>query len=186
MHDSQPTPEQPTAGTPQAGPAQAPAAETPVEAVPGPADLLRAAELRAAEHHDAWLRAKAETENLRRRTQEDIAKAHKYAADRFAAEMLPVRDSLEAALATETATVENLRSGVELTLKQLAAAFEKTGLAEINPTGEKFDPHRHQAISTVEAEGEANRVLNVLQKGYALHERVLRPALVIVSKARDA
>ncbi len=186
MHDSQPTPEQPTAGTPQAEPAQAPAAETTAEAAPGPAELLRAAELRAAEHHDAWLRAKAETENLRRRTQEDIAKAHKYAADRFAAEMLPVRDSLEAALATETATVENLRSGVELTLKQLAAAFEKTGLAEINPAGEKFDPHRHQAISTVEAEGEANRVLNVLQKGYALHERVLRPALVVVSKARDA
>ena len=176
--------EQPSTGEPS--PSAATGQKGQVDTLPGPEELLREAELKAAEHHDAWLRAKAETENLRRRAQEDIAKAHKYAADRFAAEMLPVRDSLEAALATETATVENLRSGVELTLKQLAAAFEKTGLAEINPTGEKFDPHRHQAISTVEAEGEANRVLNVLQKGYALHERVLRPALVVVSKARDA
>ena len=186
MHDSQPTPEQPTAGTPQAGPAQAPAAETPAEAVPGPADLLRAAELRAAEHHDAWLRAKAETENLRRRTQEDIAKAHKYAAEKFASEMLPVKDSLEAALATESAAAEIMRSGVELTLKQLVAAFERSGLAEINPTGEKFDPHRHQAISVLDDDGEPNRVLNVLQKGYALSDRIIRPALVIVSKIRGA
>lgn len=159
---------------------------TPNESVPSLGDLLKAAELKAAEHHDAWLRAKAETENLRRRAQEDIAKAHKYAAEKFAIEMLPVKDSLEAALATESATAETLRSGVELTLKQLVAAFEKSGLAEINPAGEKFDPHRHQAISTVEDEGEANRVLQVLQKGYALNERVIRPALVIVSKARDA
>lgn len=156
------------------------------ETLPSLEELLRAAELKAAEHHDAWLRAKAETENLRRRAQEDIAKAHKYAAEKFAGEMLPVKDSLEAALATENATAENLRSGVELTLKQLVAAFEKSGLAEINPLGEKFDPHRHQAISTVEDEGEPSRVMQVLQKGYALNERVIRPALVIVSKARSA
>jgi molecular chaperone GrpE len=154
--------------------------------MPSLEELLKAAELKAEEHHDAWLRAKAETENLRRRAQEDIAKAHKYAAEKFAAEMLPVKDSLEAALATENITVESLRNGVELTLKQLAAAFEKSGLAEINPLDEKFDPHRHQAISTVEDDGEANRVLQVLQKGYALNERVIRPALVIVSKARGA
>lgn len=160
--------------------------ESPMGTPPGPEDLLRAAELKAAEHHDAWLRAKAETDNLRRRAQEDLAKAHKYAADKFAAEMLPVKDSLEAALATENATVENLKSGVELTLKQLAAAFEKSGLAEINPAGEKFDPHRHQAISAIEEDGEPNRVLQVLQKGYALHERIIRPALVIVSKVRGA
>lgn len=162
------------------------AQEGQVEILPSPEELLRTAELKAAEHHDAWLRAKAETENLRRRAQEDIAKAHKYAAEKFAAEMLPVKDSLEAALATENITVESLRNGVELTLKQLAAAFEKSGLAEINPLDEKFDPHRHQAISTVEDDGEANRVLQVLQKGYALNERVIRPALVIVSKARGA
>lgn len=166
--------------------ATGPDQEGRVETLPSPEELLRAAELKAAEHHDAWLRAKAETENLRRRAQEDIAKAHKYAAEKFAGEMLPVKDSLEAALATENATAENLRSGVELTLKQLVAAFEKSGLAEINPLGEKFDPHRHQAISTVEDEGEPNRVIQVLQKGYALNERVIRPALVIVSKARGA
>jgi len=157
-----------------------------VDTLPGPEGLLREAELKAAEHHDAWLRAKAETENLRRRAQEDIARAHKYAAEKFATEMLPVKDSLEAALATENASAENLKNGVELTLKQLVAAFEKSGLAEINPIGEKFDPHRHQAISALEDDGEPNRVLNVLQKGYALSDRVIRPALVIVSKVKDA
>jgi molecular chaperone GrpE len=161
-------------------------ASQPAEATASPEELLRAAEQKAAEHHDAWLRAMAETENLRRRAQEDIAKAHKYAAEKFATEMLPVKDSLEAALAADMTTVDSLRSGVELTLKQLIAAFEKSGLAEINPAGEKFDPHRHQAISTVEDEGEANRVLQVLQKGYVLNERVIRPALVIVSKAKAA
>lgn len=162
------------------------APENGIDSMPSLEEALRQAELKAAEHHDAWLRAKAETENLRRRAQEDIAKAHKYAAEKFAAEMLPVKDSLEAALATENATVENLRSGVELTLKQLVAAFEKSGLTEINPAGDKFDPHRHQAISTVEDEGEPNRVISILQKGYALNERVIRPALVIVSKAKGA
>ena len=157
-----------------------------VETMPSLEEMLREAELKAAEHHDAWLRAKAETENLRRRAQDDIAKAHKYAAEKFAAEMLPVKDSLEAALAAEHAAVDALRSGVELTLKQLVAAFEKSGLAEINPLGEKFDPHKHQAISALEDEGEPNRVLNVLQKGYGLNERVLRPALVVVSKAKSA
>jgi molecular chaperone GrpE len=181
---SSPNFEQPAAGEPS--PAATTGQEGQVDTLPGPEGLLREAELKAAEHHDAWLRAKAETENLRRRAQEDIAKAHKYAAEKFAGEMLPVKDSLEAALATENAAVENLRSGVELTLKQLVAAFEKSGLAEINPTGEKFDPHRHQAISALEDDGEPNRVLNVLQKGYALSDRVIRPALVIVSKARGA
>lgn len=184
MQDAKPAPELGATEPPQAE--MGPATAGPAETLPGPDELLRAAELRAEEHHDAWLRAKAETENLRRRAQEDVARAHKYAAERFAAEMLPVRDSLEAALATENASAEVLRSGVELTLKQLAAAFEKSGLAEISPVGEKFDPHRHQAISTVEDDGEANRVLNVLQKGYALHERVIRPALVLVSKPRGA
>lgn len=174
-----PDSEQPTTAT-------GPDLEGRVETLPSTEELLRAAELKATEHHDAWLRAKAETENLRRRAQEDIAKAHKYAAEKFASEMLPVKDSLEAALATESATAENLRSGVELTLKQLVAAFEKSGLAEINPLGEKFDPHRHQAISAVEDEGESNRVISVLQKGYVLNDRVIRPALVTVSKAKGA
>ncbi|MBS3917241.1 MAG: nucleotide exchange factor GrpE [Sulfuritalea sp.] len=187
MQDTPPSPANPELSEScEPAPAITTGQEGLVETPPSQDELLRQVELKAAEHHDAWLRAKAETENLRRRAQEDISKAHKYAAEKFATEMLPVKDSLEAALATEHATVENFRSGVELTLKQLVAAFDKSGLAEINPAGEKFDPHQHQAISTVEDEGEPNRVLNVLQKGYRLNERVIRPALVIVSKATGA
>ena len=156
------------------------------EVMPSLEDLLKAAELKAAEHHDAWLRAKAETENVRRRAQEDIAKAGKYAVEKFSSELLAVKDSLEAALANENQSAENLKAGVELTLRQLVAAFEKSNLAEINPVGQKFDPHQHQAISQLEADGEPNTVLTVLQKGYALHGRVIRPALVIVSKAKAA
>jgi len=114
--------------------------------------------------------------------QEDIAKAAKFAIDRFARELLAVKDSLEAALGIETASVESLRSGTELTLRQLVSAFEKSALTEVNPIGEKFDPHRHQAISVVESEQEPNTVVTVLQKGYLLADRVLRPALVIVAK----
>ena len=161
--------------------ASEPAAMTSLE------DMFKAAELRAAEHQDAWLRAKAETENVRRRAQEDIGKAGKFAVEKFSGELLAVKDSLEAALASENQSAENLKAGVELTLRQLIAAFEKSGLAEIQPLGEKFDPHQHQAISQIEAPDdatEANTVLSVLQKGYALHERVIRPALVVVSKAR--
>ena len=162
-------------------------ADTATETLPSIEELLRQAELAAAEHHDAWLRAKAETENVRRRAQEDIAKAGKFAVEKFASELLAVKDSLEAALANENQSVENLKAGVELTLKQLSTAFEKSSLAEINPLGEKFDPHRHQAISQIDAPDaatEANTVLNVLQKGYALHDRVIRPALVVVAKAK--
>ena len=173
---------QPEPGTP----AVEPAVETAQgDTMPSLEDLLRAAELKAAEHHDAWLRAKAETENMRRRAQEDIGRAGKFASEKFATELLAVKDSLEAALANENQGAEALKAGVELTLKQLAAAFEKSNLAEINPIDEKFDPHRHQAISQIEAEGEPNRVVGVLQKGYALHERVIRPALVVVSKAKS-
>jgi molecular chaperone GrpE len=156
------------------------------EAMPSLEESLKLAQLQAAEHHDAWLRAKAETDNVRRRAQEDIVKAGKFAIEKFAGELLAVRDSLEAALGNDNQSAEALRSGVELTLRQLTAAFEKSHLLEINPVGEKFDPHRHQAISQVDADGEANRVVSVLQKGYALSERVVRPALVVVSKARAA
>jgi molecular chaperone GrpE len=158
----------------------------PGETMPSLEESLKAAELKAEEHHDAWLRAKAETENVRRRGQEDIVKAGKFASEKFAGELLAVKDSLEAALTSQNQDAEALRAGVELTLKQLIAAFEKSNVAEINPLEEKFDPHRHQAISQVEADGEPNRVITVLQKGYALHERILRPALVVVSKAKAA
>lgn len=151
---------------------------------PSLADSVRIAELKAAEHHDAWLRAKAETENVRRRAQDDIAKASKFAGEKFAGAMLPVKDSLEAALAVENQTLEKLREGVELTLRQLVAAFESQGLSEENPIDQRFDPNRHQAISAIEADAEPNTVINVLQKGYLLHERVIRPAMVVVSKAK--
>jgi molecular chaperone GrpE len=147
---------------------------------------LSEAQAKAQEHYDAWLRARAEADNARRRAQEDVSKAHKFAVESFAAELLPVKDALEAALNTDNATPETLRSGVELTLRQLNAVFDKSHLKEINPVGEKFDPHRHQAISMLPSDKEPNTVINVLQKGYLLHERVVRPALVTVAKARDA
>lgn len=161
------------------------AAGLPVDSTPSLEEMIRQAELKAEEHHDAWLRAKAETENIRRRAQDDIAKAAKFAVERFAGELLAVKDSLEAALAAETPSIESLKSGSELTLKQLVAAFEKANLREINPLGDKFDPNFHQAISMIESDQEANTVVSVLQKGYLLAERVLRPALVIVAKAKS-
>ncbi len=158
--------------------------ETTVDSTPSLEEMIRLAELKAEELHDAWLRAKAETENVRRRAQDDIAKASKFAVERFAGELLAVKDSLEAALAAEAPSVESMRSGTELTLKQLASAFEKSRLTEVNPLGEKFDPNFHQAISMVEADQEPNTVVSVLQKGYLIADRVLRPALVIVATAK--
>jgi molecular chaperone GrpE len=157
-----------------------------LDTMPSLEEALKAAELKAAEHHDAWLRAKAETENIRRRAADDVTKAHKFAAEKFAGEMLAVKDSLEAALAVEEQTVDAIKAGVELTLKQLVAAFEKSAVKELNPLGEKFDPHYHQAIAMIDAEQEANTVVSVLQKGYALHDRILRPALVTVAKSKAA
>ena len=156
------------------------------ETMPSMEEMLKAAELAAAEHHDAWLRAKAETENMRRRATEEADKARKFAVEGFASELLAVKDSLEAALADNSAGVDTLRSGVELTLKQLSAVFGKFNLVDLDPAGEKFDPHMHQAIGMVESDQPANTVVTVLQKGYRLHERTLRPALVMVSKANDA
>jgi len=161
---------------------QADASAHEKETMPSLEELLKAAELQAAEHHDAWLRAKAETENMRRRAAEEADKARKFAVDSFAGELLAVKDSLEAALAAESPSVENMKDGVELTLKQLTAAFAKFSLADIDPMGEKFDPHLHQAIQMVDSDQPANTVVTVLQKGYRLHDRTLRPALVMVSK----
>lgn len=183
--------------TPEAIPANETIAETPQEAgaeanvtehidtLPSIHEQFRLLELQAAEHYDAWLRAKAEGENIRRRAQEDISKAHKFAVERFAGELLAVKDSLEAALAVPEQTVESFKSGVELTLKQLVSAFEKNALLEVNPAGEKFDPHKHQAIGLLDSEQEANTVVTVLQKGYTIAERVLRPALVMVAKPKS-
>jgi molecular chaperone GrpE len=182
---------EPTQDEQAAAPADAPAAsaETTAPAAVEPApptleELLQKAEAAAQEHRDAFLRAKAETENMRKRAQTDVTNAHKYAVENFATELVAVKDSLEAALATENASAENFKSGVELTLKQLKAAFEKFNVAEENPLEQKFDPHRHQAISMVESDAEPNTVVSVLQKGYKLNDRVIRPALVTVSKAK--
>jgi molecular chaperone GrpE len=144
---------------------------------------LSAAEAKAQEHFDAFLRAKAEADNTRRRAQEDISKAHKFGIENFAESLLPVMDSLEAALGDTTSDAAKLREGVELTQKQLLSAFERNRLVAIDPAGEKFDPHRHQAIATVPApEGTPpNQVVTVLQKGWMLADRVLRPALVTVA-----
>lgn len=159
--------------------------DTPdTDAMPSMEELLQAAERRAQEHYDAWMYAKAETENIRRRAAEDVSKAQKFAVEKFSTEVLAVKDSLEAGLAVETATVESFKSGMELTLKQLTSVFEKFNISEINPAGEKLDPHKHQAISMVPSELPANTVVSVMQKGYALNERVLRPALVMVSQGQ--
>jgi molecular chaperone GrpE len=128
-----------------------------------------------------FLRAKAETENVRRRSQDDVSKAHKFAIESFAENLLPVLDSLEAALADQSSDLAKVREGVELTLRQLTGALEKGRVVALNPVGEKFDPHRHQAISMVPAEQDANTVVSVLQKGYVIADRVLRPALVTVA-----
>ena len=168
--------------TPEAAPEHVEASN--VDTLPSIEDQFKALELKAAEHYDAWLRAKAEGENIRRRAQEDISKAHKFAVEKFAGELLAVKDSLEAALVVPEQTVESFKSGVELTLKQLVSAFEKNALNEVNPVGEKFDPHKHQAIGMVDADQEANTVVTVLQKGYTIADRTLRPALVMVAKGK--
>jgi molecular chaperone GrpE len=158
--------------------------ERTVEIIPNLADQLQTAELKAQEHYDAWMYAKAEGENIRRRAIEDVSKAQKFAVERFSNEMLAVMDSLQAALAVENTTVESFKGGMELTLKQLSSVFEKFHITEINPVGEKLDPHKHQAISMIDSDQPANTVVNVMQKGYALNERILRPALVLVAKAK--
>jgi molecular chaperone GrpE len=160
------------------------AAQHEPEVMPSMEEMLKTAELKAQEHYDAWMYAKAEGENIRRRAHDDIDKARKFALEKFSSELLAVKDSLEAAAAVEAATIESFKDGIDLTLKQFASVFEKFNLAEVNPVGEKFDPHKHQAISMLESDAEPNTVISVLQKGYLLHDRVLRPALVMVAKAK--
>ena len=172
-----------TAAAPDGQPAADAAAEPEVDL----ARRLAEAEAKAAEHFDAFARARAEMENIRRRAQEDVAKAHKYGIESFAESLLPVRDSLEMALKADAPTVESIREGVEATLKLLASVFERNKLIEIDPVGQKFDPNQHQAISMVPGASAnppvpANHVVTVLQRGYLINDRVLRPALVTVSQ----
>ncbi len=155
------------------------------EIMPSLEELLKTAELKAQEHYDAWMYAKAEAENIRRRAQDDIGKAQKFAVERFSNELLAVMDSLQAGLEVKTENVESFKSGMELTLKQLSSVFEKFNIKEIDPVGEKFDAHQHQAIGMLESEQEPNTVVSVMQKGYLLHDRVLRPAMVMVAKGKE-
>ena len=164
--------------------------QSPVDGTAAPADVglggdaARIADLEArlAELTDASLRSQAEAQNARRRADEEVAKARKFAVEGFADSLLPVKDSLEAAIAMPGAAVEQVLEGVHATLRQLSAALERNKVAQINPpAGTKFDPHQHQAISMVPAEQEANTVVTVLQKGYLIADRVLRPALVTVA-----
>lgn len=139
-------------------------------------------EAQLAEAQAAVLYVKAEGENIRRRALDDIEKARKFALEKFSNELLAVKDSLDAALLIEATDVQSYKDGVEITAKQLGSVFDKFNIAEINPLGEKFDPNKHQAISMLENSGEPNTVTSVLQKGYTLNDRVLRPALVMVAK----
>lgn len=147
---------------------------------------LASAQDEAGKARDEWLRAKAEAENIRRRGQEDVARAHRYGVEGFAGALLAVKDSLDAALTVENTSIESFKEGVEITARQLDSVFEKFAVKAIVPQGEKFDPHRHQAISQVQSDQEPGTVVNVLQKGYLLHDRVLRPALVIVAKEKES
>lgn len=151
---------------------------------------LEAALAASAALEDKFLRAKAETENVRRRAEIDLSNSRKYAIESFAAELLPVRDSLDLARSVDLGqpdVVKKVVEGLDLTLKMMETAFQKFGLAVVDPKGEKFDPERHQAVTMLESdEVPANHVLHVMQKGYLLNNRLLRPAMVVVSKGKTA
>ncbi len=145
---------------------------------------LEDAQQKATEYQDKMLRIQAEMDNLRKRTERDVSNAHKYAVEKFANELLQVKDSLELGLSAEDIDVAKLQEGTELTLKMLSNAFEKFSIKELNPVGETFDPNLHEAMTMQEStEHEPNTVLTVMQKGYTLHGRLIRPAMVIVAKA---
>jgi molecular chaperone GrpE len=170
----------PTQTTPAPAGDSAPAAEKALD------QLLAEALARIEEQKDARLRAVAEADNARKRAQAEVQSAHKFAVERIAESLLPVVDSLEAALSSAAEAPQALRDGVQLTLKQLNAAFQKAGIAAIIPAaGERFDPHKHQAMAAVESPAEPNTIVATMQKGYRLHDRVLRPALVTVAKALE-
>ena len=169
----------------QTAPEAAPATDAADHATPSIESQLAELQAKHAEVADAYLRAKAETENIRRRAEEEMAKARRFAVEGFAESLLPVADSLAAAIALQGATNEQLLEGTHATLRQLTAALEKNKVVAIAPAaGTKFDPHQHQAISVVPADQEPNTVVSVLQKGYLIADRVLRPALVTVTAPR--
>lgn len=147
---------------------------------------LQAALAESLQTKDALLRALADSENMRKHAQADIVNAHKYAIEGFATNLLAVKDTLEMALADNASTTEQIKLGVDLTLKNLAAAFDKAKVVEVNPLNQRFDPNQHQAVCQVESDQIANTVVEVFQKGYLLQDRVLRPAMVAVAQPRSA
>ena len=189
--EKQPTPPEAEPATPETPPTEPTAAEVLAAAKAAAGDSAEAMapevsveslQVQLDEAKDAFLRAKADVENARRRADEEIQKARKFAVEGFAESLLPVIDSLEAALTVEQNTIEQMREGVAATQKQLLSALERNRVTQINPpSGEKFNPHQHQAISVVPAEQAPNTVVTVLQKGYLIADRVLRPALVTVT-----
>jgi molecular chaperone GrpE len=180
--NKQPEQNQPLTGAPSPEELEAAQAADAFDALSAAQAELATLKAKNTELSDSYLRAKAEAENARRRADDEITKARKFAVEGFAESLLPVTDSLEAGLSIKDATLEQIREGADATLKQLKAALERNKVIEINPAaGNKFDPHQHQAISMVPSEQDANTVVAVLQKGYLIAERVLRPALVTVS-----
>lgn len=168
-------------------PADAAEAQQGAESPQDLAALLAEAQEQVAQYHDQLLRAKAEVENIRRRSQEEVAKARKFGTESFAESLVPVKDSLEAALSQAEQSAESWKEGVEATLKQLNVAFERNLLKEVAPApGDKFDPHAHQAISSIPSDLPEGTVVDMLQKGYTIADRVLRPALVTVSSGQPA
>jgi molecular chaperone GrpE len=182
MSETQYDPHQASAGTPHS---DLIAEGSPAEIIDDAAARIAELEAKNAELAESYLRAKAEADNTRRRAEEEMSKARKFAVEGFADSLLPVKDSLEAAIATHAAgqgSPEQMLEGVHATLRQLSQALERNKVLEIQPpAGTKFDPHQHQAISMVPSDQEANTVVSVLQKGYLIADRVLRPALVMVS-----
>ena len=166
--------------------ASVPPASSPEQRIEELERALEDAEAKAAESYDQFVRTKAEMENIRRRSAEDVLKAQKFGVEKIADALLAVKDSMDAALIVENTSVESFKTGVELTARQLSNVFEKFSIVEVDPVGEKFDPTRHQAIAALESEQTPNTVINVMQKGYLLHDRMLRPALVTVAKEKSA
>jgi molecular chaperone GrpE len=174
-------PAEQTAQVAQSDGAEAAQAE-PTDPIGELKNALIQAQAQAQDHYEQLLRAQAEMENVRRRAADEVSKARKFGIESFAESLVPVKDSLEAAIGQADQSAQDMRAGIEATLKQLSAAFERNHLSEIAPAvGDKFDPHHHQAIATVQAEQDSNTVVTVLQKGYLIADRVLRPALVTVA-----
>ena len=180
--NNQPEQNQELTGAPSPEELEAAQAANEADALAAAQADLAALQAKNTELADNFLRAKAEAENARRRAEDEIAKARKFAVESFAESLLPVTDSLEAGLLQPDATAAQIREGTEATLKQLKSALERNKVIEINPAaGSRFDPHQHQAISMIPSDQEANTVVSVLQKGYLIADRVLRPALVTVA-----